>query len=169
LGIEAERKSPEVFDEPMIQHLHSGCALLIGTVDETGLPHAGRGHGLTVVDPAGGVVRLLVDAEDATTLANLRRPGAAVAVTTAAVPTLHSFQIKGRVGGVEDANDADNAKHLQYATDFMNDIHNTDGDAIELLERWVLRPIVACVVHVDACFDQTPGPSAGTLLTAAAS
>ena len=153
-----------MFDESMIEYLHSGCALLVGTVDETGRPHAGRGLGLTVLDPDGGRVRLLVDAEDSATLANLRQ-GAMVAITTASVLTLQSFQMKGRLALVEAGTESDDAKRIQYATDFINDIHNTDGDAVEVLERWALRPIVACIVDVDSWFDQTPGPSAGSRIS----
>ena len=153
-----------MFDESMIEYLHSGCALLVGSVDEAGRPHAGRGLGLTVLDLDGGRVRLLVDAEDSITLANLQ-PGAMVAITTASVPTLQSVQMKGRVAVVEAATEADDAKRIQYATDFMNDIHDTDGDALEVLERWALRPIVACIVDVDSWFDQTPGPSAGSSMS----
>lgn len=151
----------DVFDESTIEFFHAGCSLLVGTADVTGRPHAGRGWGLTVLDPHSGRVRLLVDADDTTTLANLQ-PGAPVAITTASVPTLHSVQMKGRVALVEAATEADEAKRVQYTTDFTNDIHKTDGDPLEIVTRWAARPVVACIVDVDSSFDQTPGPSAGS-------
>ena len=58
------------------------------------------------------------------------------------------------------ATPADEAKHQQYAHDFANDINRTDGDPLEMLQRWTDRPVKACVVDVDEMFDQTPGPSA---------
>jgi hypothetical protein len=151
----------DVFDEATIEFFHSGCSLLVGTVDTTGKPHAGRGSGLTVLDPQSGRVRLLVNLDDAPTVANLQ-PGAHVAITTASVRTLYSVQMKGQVVCVETATETDEAKRDQYTTDFTNDIHEIDGDELEMLHRWTACRIVACVVDVDSLFDQTPGPSAGT-------
>ncbi|HSB88135.1 MAG TPA: hypothetical protein VLD86_17610 [Ilumatobacteraceae bacterium] len=153
-----------MFSKSMIEFLHSGCALLVGTVDETHRPHAGRGHGLTVLDPESGRVRLLVDADDEVTVTNLH-PGAAVAITTANVRTLHSVQLKGRVVQVEPATEADDAKRLQYTSDFITDIHETDGDELDILRRWSDCRILACVVDIDCGFDQTPGPAAGTQMS----
>lgn len=154
-----------MFDEAMIEFFHAGCSLLVGTVDATGKPHAGRAHGLTVLDAQSERVRLLVDLDDTTTVANLQ-PGARVAITTASVPTLHSVQMKGHVVRVEEATDADEAKRIQYTADFTNDIHKTDGDPLEMIQRWADRRIRACVVDVDSSFDQTPGPSAGAPMDA---
>lgn len=151
----------DVFDEATIKFFHAGCSLLVGTVDATGKPHAGRGWGLTVLDPLTGRVRLLVNLDDAPTVANLQ-PDAPVAITTASVRTLQSVQIKGHVVCVEPATEADETKRVQYTADFTNDIHETDGDPLEMLQRWAASRIVACVVDVDSSFDQTPGPSAGT-------
>ena len=60
-----------MFSEEMVAFLESGCSLILGTVGADGAPHAGRGWGLDVVDPATGRVRLLLDAADAGTLADL--------------------------------------------------------------------------------------------------
>ena len=150
-----------MFDEGVIEFLHSGCALLVGTLDATGLPNAGRGLGLTVLDARAGRLRLLVDADDAQTIANLQ-PGALVAVTAASVRTLRSLQMKGHVVLVEPANGADLAKQKQYSDDFIGDIYRVDGDPLEMLKRWVDHRSVACVVDVESSFDQTPGPGAGS-------
>ncbi len=155
-----------MFDESTMKLLHSGCALLVGTVDASRRPHGGRAWGLTVVEVDPVRVRLLVDAADATTLANLQ-PNALVAITAASVPTLRSVQMKGRVVRTEAADEADEAKRLQYTTDFTNDIHNTDGDPLVVVRHWANRGVVACIVEVDATFDQTPGPSAGAPMSGA--
>lgn len=149
-----------MIDHEVAEFLHSGCALIVGMVAPDGRPHGSRGFGLTVVDPVGGRVRVLIDADDARTV-ELLQPGAAVAVTAAAVPTLRSFQLKGRVVSVEPLTDADRAKQRQYTDDFVRDIHETDGDPLEILLRWTDRRAMACTVDIDATFDQTPGPSAG--------
>lgn len=157
-----------MFDDSTIQFLHGGCSLLVGSVRPDGRPHGGRGWGLTVTDRHRGHVRLLLNANDTITVGNLQ-PGAAVAICTADVETLHSLQLKGRVLAVEPANAVDVAKREQYTADFTGDIHRTDGDPLELLLRWASCPITACVVELDEVFDQTPGPSAGARVPASTS
>lgn len=140
-----------------------GCALVVGTVGPDGSPYASRGWGLTLTPTTTGPVRLLLDAGDAVTLANLRREGdGRVAITGADVVTLRSFQLKGRVVAIEDAGDEDRAKVGRYCDDFFADIEATDGTPRVLTER--LRPAayVACTVEVDEAYDQTPGPGAGS-------
>lgn len=141
-----------------------GCALVVGTVGPDGAPYASRGWGLSLTPTTTGPVRLLLNAGDETTLANLRRSdasGGRIAVTGADVVTLRSFQVKGRVTAVEPATDDDEAKADRYADEFFTDIEATDGTARVLTER--LRPTsyVACTVQVDEAYDQTPGPAAG--------
>lgn len=140
-----------------------GCALVIGTVGPDGSPHASRGWGLTLTPATASPVRLLLDAGDAVTLANLRREGdGRVAITGADVVTLRSFQLKGRVVAIDDADAEDRAKVDRYCDDFFTDIEATDGTPRVLTER--LRPAayVACTVEIDEAYDQTPGPGAGS-------
>lgn len=140
-----------------------GCALVVGTVGPDGSPYASRGWGLTLTPATTSPVRLLLDAGDAVTLANLRRDGdGRVAITGADVVTLRSFQLKGRVVAIEDADDEDRAKVDRYCDDFFTDIEATDGTPRVLTER--LRPAayVACTVEIEEAFDQTPGPGAGS-------
>lgn len=140
-----------------------GCALVVGTVRPDGSAYASRGWGLTLTPARNGPVRLLLDASDAVTLANLRREDdGRVAVTGADVVTLRSFQVKGRVVAIDDATDEDLAKVDRYCDEFFTDIEVTDGTPRALTER--LRPAayVACTVAVDEVYDQTPGPEAGS-------
>ena len=140
-----------------------GCALVVGTVGPDGSPYASRGWGLTLTPTTTGPVRLLLDAGDAVTLANLRREGdGRVAITGADVVTLRSFQLKGRVVAIDDADAEDRAKVDRYCDDFFTDIEATDGTPRVLTER--LRPAayVACTVEIDEAYDQTPGPGAGS-------
>jgi len=141
-----------------------GCALVVGTVGPDGAPYASRGWGLTLTPATPSPVRLLLDAGDALTLANLRREtehGGRIAITGADVVTLRSFQLKGRVTAVDTATDDDLAKVDRYCDEFFTDIETTDGTPRHLTER--LRPdaYVACTVEIDEAFDQTPGPDAG--------
>lgn len=156
-----------MFDDSTIQFLHGGCALLVGSVSPDGRPHGGRAWGITVTDRQRGHVRVLLNASDTTSVANLQL-GAAVAICTADVETLQSLQLKGSVLAIESAGEADVAKQRQYTADLTADIHRTDGDPMEILRRWTDCPIVACVIAVDDVFDQTPGPSAGARVPASA-
>lgn len=149
-----------MFDEATKTHLHSGCALLVGSVSVDGRPHAGRGFGLTVLGENPARVRLLIDADDVRTQQNLRATGA-IAITTADVALLYSLQLKGSVELLEEATAADYAKARQYNDDFLGDIEATDGYAREDIQPWIATRFMACVVTVREIFDQTPGPSAG--------
>ena len=133
----------------------------MGTVSDDGEPHAGRGWGLDVLDDGElATVRVLLDARDQVTRANLA-DGGAVAITAGDVRTLRSTQIKGRSQGIEPAAPDDPERAGRYCAAFMVDIMETDGTPRELLERIVPLELVACRVVVEDRFDQTPGPGAG--------
>lgn len=143
--------------------LEGGCALIVGTVGADGAPHAGRGWGLEVVDGPSGRIRLLLDAADTATLANLDGD-AAVAVTGADVRTLHSRQLKGRALGTEPASGADRARAARFCDAMFADIEATDRQPRDLLDQIVPAAYVAVTVAVDAVYDQTPGPGAGAVI-----
>jgi hypothetical protein len=134
--------------------------LLVGSVSADGRPHAGRGHGLTVLHDEPLRVRLVLDAHDVRTHENLRSTGA-IAITSADVSSLYSLQLKGRVELIEAATSADLAKAQQYIDDFLGEIVRTDGYRRAEIESWMPTEFVACVASVHELFDQTPGPSAG--------
>ena len=152
-------------DDPATKEfLHSGCALLVCTVNADGSPHAGRAWGLTVVDAEAGLVRVLLEGDDPVMIANARA-GNAIAVTATGVLTFHSIQMKGRPVRIEHhMTETDEAKAAQYADDFLDDIHATEGYPMEIMRRWTEHPLVPCIVEVETTFDQTPGPSAGAVL-----
>ena len=157
----------KVFDEATAAFLASGCALIIGTVDDHGQPHAGRGWGLDVIPSADGVsasVRLLLDADDDITVANVASRGA-VAVTATSVRSLSSTQLKGRAISTEVVTLGDQARAERYREDFFADIFETDGTDPSLLARLTPAGHVACTIAVDEVFDQTPGPGAGAALS----
>lgn len=150
----------DLADRETSEFLHSGCALLVCTVGADSRPHAGRAWGLTVIDADTGVLRLLVEGDDAVTLANVRSQRA-LAVTATKVTNFHSVQFKGRGLAIEELTAADETKHAQYTRAFLTDVHDANGYAMDLMQRWAGRPVVACLVTVESSFDQTPGPSAG--------
>ena len=159
-----EEAPTPLFDPETAAFLETGCALLVATVMPDGEPFATRGWGLTVLDAARGEVRILLDAEDAESIA-LLAAGARVACTATSVIDLRSVQLKGRSTGVDVATAADRARAGEYTEAFFADIEATDGYARPLLERLLPRDYVPCTVLVEELFDQTPGPGAGKPMT----
>jgi len=147
-------------DEAVTSHLHSGCALLVGTIGADGQPWASRGWGLTVIDADAGRLRLLVEADDPETVARLRA-GGRVAITATSVINFKSIQVKGRGVAIVELTEDDQRRRDQYVHDLVHDIHSVEGYAKDVLESWARRRVVPCIVEVDTSFDQTPGPSAG--------
>jgi hypothetical protein len=154
-----------MFAPETVAFVEAGPALIIGTVGADGLPHASRGWGLTVLAHETGEIRLLLDAGEHRTPANLVATGA-IAVTATDVPTLRSLQMKGTCSGVAPATDLDSDRSARYRDAFFTQIETTERTPRELLEHLVPSALVACTVRVTELFDQTPGPGAGTPMPA---
>jgi hypothetical protein len=155
-----------VFDSEIVALMESGCSISVATVGSDGAPHASRGWSVTVLRD-GARVRLLVDADDLTTRANLAG-GGAIAVTCVAVPTLRAVQLKGEADKpVPTSDGADLARAARHCESFFADVSSIEGTPVALLER--LRPttFAGCTVSVTEVYDQTPGPAAGSRLRAA--
>jgi hypothetical protein len=150
-----------VLDDETRAFLESGCALIVGTVDPEGGPHAGRGWGLSVLDD-GSVprLRLLLDADDERSVAHAAR-GGAIAVTATSVTTLRSMQLKGRSIGTEVVTVDDEARAARFVEHFFADVHATDGVEWEVFDRMTPMGYVPVVFEAHETYDQTPGPQAG--------
>jgi hypothetical protein len=149
-----------VIDRQTKDFIEGGRALIVGTVDASGQPHATRGWGLHVVDADEGRVRVVLPGDDPVTIENLRTTRR-LALTATDVPTLASIQAKGRATAIEPSDAADRRRADRYRDAFFGDIHRVDGTPRALLDRLVPREYVACVAVVDEFYDQTPGPRAG--------
>lgn len=150
-----------MLDHETTAFLETGCALIVGTVDPDGAPHAARAWGLDVVDQGPApTVRLLLDVDDELTLANVADLGA-VAITATSVRSLQSMQLKGRSLGLDEPRDGDDARLERYVDQFFTDIVESDGTDPDLLGTFHPFGQVPCLVQVWDRFDQTPGPAAG--------
>jgi hypothetical protein len=155
-----------VFDEETRAFLESGCGLIVGTVAPDGAPYAGRGWGLDVLeDGPPARLRLLLDADDEGTIANLT-DGAAVAVTATNIRTLRSVQLKGRARGTEVHTPEDEARGQRYIDEFFADVEAVDGVPRERFEHFTPIGVVVCTLEAHERFDQTPGPGAGARVEA---
>ncbi|MGY6501489.1 MAG: hypothetical protein ACXIVQ_11440 [Acidimicrobiales bacterium] len=158
-----------MFDPGSVELIESGCALIVGSVEPDGTPHASRGWGARVMPGSPPRVRLLIDAHDVVLLANIGGDGAGeLAVTAADVRSLRSVQMKGTVVAVEPADDADRDRAARYIDQLFTDIEQADGADRSVLARWVPSGYAACVLEVTQQFDQTPGPGAGAPLAGGA-
>ena len=149
-----------MFGSELTSMIEDGAGLVVGTVGDDGEPRATRAWSVTVVDPAAGRVRVVVGADDAVTVANLR-VGALLALNGADVHTLRSVQLKGRVVAVDAAGTADLETARAQSDRFLQAVHDTDGNPFEQLRRMLPIEVVVVEVVVDEMFDQTPGPEAG--------
>ncbi len=152
-----------MFDPETGALLESGCSISVATVGPDGAPYASRGWSITVLSDAIRV-RLLLDADDRITLANLAG-GGVIAVTCVAVPTLRAVQLKGEADKpVQTSDAADIARAARHCESFFADVSSIEGTPVAFLER--LRPtaFAACTLTVTEVYEQTPGPAAGSPL-----
>jgi hypothetical protein len=139
--------------------LEGPSSLIVGTVDETGLPDATKAWGVVVL-PDREHMRVVLSADEDVALANARSTRV-FALTATDVDTFVSVQIKGRVESVEPESDADRARREQQIEGFKCAVNQTDGTPIELLARIEPCGFVTVVATIEEAFDQTPGPTAG--------
>ncbi len=152
-----------ILDDGTTALVTAGSALIVGTVDAHGMPHACRAWGLDVLDRsgAGGArLRVLLDDGDDVALANLAH-GRPIAITAADVPSLRSAQVKGVAVGSEACGPEDRERMRRYVDAFFGDVVATEGTSRHVLDRLVPDGVVAVLVDVTEVFDQTPGPAAG--------
>lgn len=145
--------------------IDAGAGLVVGTVSADGEPRVVRAWATAVLDRDPLRIRVVMGADDETVVGNLA-PGV-VAVTGADVRTLRSVQLKGRVAAVEPAT-ADDLQLLdEHAGRFFEAVHDVDGLPASLMRRMLPHRVIAFEVAVDETYDQSPGPTAGTTVTAA--
>jgi Pyridoxamine 5'-phosphate oxidase len=152
----------DVIEPEVATLLESGASTFVGTVDPDGKPAGAHAMGITVL--AGGTrLRVVLNGEESEVLENLRTT-AVVALGATDVSTLRSVQVKGRAESVGPVTAEDRIRADRHRAAFFQAVNETDGTPIELLERLVPRELAALVMTVEALFDQTPGPQAGTRL-----
>jgi hypothetical protein len=89
-----------------------------------------------------------------------------IAVTGGDVATLQSKQIKGRAIAVEPPNDHDRGLIELHVEGFFGAVESVDGIPRELLRYLVADDFDMVTVEVAEMYDQTPGPTAGSLVAA---
>jgi hypothetical protein len=154
-------------DPAVLERLTSGSSSgVVGLCTAEGEPFATRCWGVRAVGedplqlrlllPAGSLARVGLHAGD-----GHRFP---LALTSAHVVTLHAVQAKGTAHSLEAATADDHALFEEYKAAFFETVNRSDGYPPDLLVRWAPMDLCAATLDVDALFDQTPGPGAGSPL-----
>lgn len=141
--------------------IESGVAVVVGTADGEGRPHAVMAWGPRV-EAQGGLLRVFID--DATgeaTFADLV-PNARVAVTFGSPVSYRSLQVKGRLRELRPALGEEGAWVERHQEAFAVETALV-GDPPHLIRNTWRQDATytAIAVDIEAMFDQTPGPDAG--------
>jgi hypothetical protein len=156
-----------MIDEPMAAFIEGPVMIILSVADRMGRPTIARGVGARFEAQAGAIV-VLVSRRQWPGLTGAIAPGGQVAVTFCRAADYTTYQIKGRVCLVEDAD----AEALDLAARYVRITGETLGGlgvGQALIDQWVHpEDVVRLAFAPTAVFVQTPGPGAGQALEASA-
>lgn len=143
----------------IVDLLHTGVSVNVGTRDADLMPECTRGWGIWVEKDGTAVTLLLTESASAQTLLNLRANG--LIAITCSRPTDHvTCQLKGTVTRIRPAAPQDYEQQRQWRRAFLGELIAV-GVPIEQAEAIIMQPAVAVEMQVTDVFAQTPGPGAG--------
>jgi hypothetical protein len=154
-----------MFTDEMQDMARGGVVIAVGTRDSALVPAFARGWGLRFVPNSREASVCVVESSAAETFANIA-DNQQIAVTFSKPTTYRTFQLKGRVLEVAPASTEDMATVVRHREAFLDEV-GAVGLPRELATRVIAgeleeSPLVKTIrVHIDAVFDQTPGPAAG--------
>lgn len=144
------------------EFLEAGVSVLVGTRDRRQVPEAARGFGLRVAAEGRELAVFVPDAWSARTIANLRDNGR-IAVAAARPEDHKQVQIKGAAVEIRAAREDERAALERYRELLAHDFGEI-GYPPRVLHRLNAWPAHVVLLRVEALFEQTPGPRAGTPL-----
>lgn len=143
----------------IVELLHTGVSVNVGTRDADLMPECTRGWGIWVENDRQAVTLLLTESASAQTLANLRDNG--LIAITCSRPTDHvTCQLKGTVTHIRPATPEDYDRQGQWRRAFLGELIAV-GVPAEQADAIIMQPAIAVGMHVTGVFAQTPGPGAG--------
>lgn len=151
-----------MIDEHLADFLQSGLACSVATRDARLVPDCVLAAGVRVEQDRKHVTVFVHDKISVRTLANLKDNGQ-IAVTLEHLPDHHAIQLKGVATRVARGKDADIADATRFHAGFLKEIEYV-GVAPRFSRRLAFLPCHAVTFRVEAIFEQTPGPRAGTCL-----
>jgi hypothetical protein len=150
-----------MIDIAVREHLSDGVSIIVGAATSSGVPFASKGYG---VSPIGvDLVNVFLDAREDDLLAHIRS-SSRLAVTSGNVFTYQSLQLKGHVHGIEPATRGEHRTAIELCRRFSEQLAQLQNLPTGMFDRRIPPGFVTCTVHVDAVFDKSPGPMAGTRL-----
>jgi hypothetical protein len=145
-----------------IDFVESGVSTTLGTSNAAGLPEVVRAAGAVVLDQGRRLDVFVPIATGVRTRSNLEG-GSAVAVTFNRPIDFRTMQVKGGLVGIREMREHEVGIVRAYGAAFAEALYVV-GMARAVTRRLALLPAFALEINVEACFEQTPGPSAGTRL-----
>lgn len=147
--------SPPLTTE-LVAYVERAASILVGTVDAALVPDCVRGVGVRVAADRAHLTVLVPTAQVAAALANLRS-NPRIAITTAALPTFDTVQVKGTVTAIRDADDADRPLALAYQDRFAEEFAWA-GREVTRTRRVATWPCTAIDVAITTIFTAVPDP-----------
>ncbi|ULA61896.1 MAG: hypothetical protein LZF60_380108 [Nitrospira sp.] len=143
----------------IVDLLHTGVSVNVGTRDADLMPECTRGWGIWVGADRTAVTLLLTESASAQTLDNLRNNG--LIAITCSRPTDHvTCQLKGTVTRIRPATPQDYVQQQAWRRAFLGELIAV-GVPAEQTDAIIMQPAVAIEMQVTGVFAQTPGPGAG--------
>lgn len=147
--------SPPLSTE-LVLYVERAASILVGTVDAALVPDCVRGVGVRVAADRRHLTVLVPTAIAAPALANLRG-NPRLAVTTAALPTFGTVQVKGTVTAIRDGDDADRALALAHQERFADEFAWA-GREVTRARRVATWPCTAIDLAITTIFTAIPDP-----------
>jgi hypothetical protein len=151
-----------MIDQELAAFLQEGIAIQLGTRNDHLEPNGVRVVAAAVESDGSHVLAFVPKAAARQVLADLKGNGQA-ALVFARPPDERACQLKGTFTGARAATSAER-DFVQAQWDRWLDRLATIGLPRPTFEHWTTWPCVAIRIHVNAIFNQTPGPGAGAPL-----
>jgi hypothetical protein len=147
--------SPPLSTE-LVDYVERAASILVGTCNAMLVPDCVRGVGVRVAADRAHLTVLVPTAIAGPALANLRS-NPRLAVTTAALPTFDTVQVKGTVIAIRDGDDADRALAARYTARFADEFAWA-GREVTRVRRIATWPCTALDLAITTIYTAIPDP-----------
>ena len=151
-----------MLDDWALATITVGTSHIVALRLANGAPIAMRGWG-AIVGEDRITMRVLLDAADVQLVGDdpAGLVGSWIAYTSAAVRTLSSIQLKGRITSAGPSTAVDQEVRVGYCNSYYEAVQEVDFISREMMERMEPDELVAVEFVVQEVYDQSPGPLAG--------
>jgi hypothetical protein len=150
--------SPPLTTE-LVDYVERAASILVGTVDAALAPDCVRGIGARVAPDRRHLTVLVPTAVAGPCLANLES-SPRIAVTTAALPTFATVQVKGTVIAIRAGDEADRALAARFQLRFADEFAFAGRD-VTRTRRIAIWPCTALELAITTIYTAAPDPLDG--------